>query len=147
MHRRARQSHIGGIIMACFKLTQDDAAWAQFGEAQIYIGDVWDEARSTSMGVGYARWEQGEANAWTVSYDEVLIVVSGTITVQFGQESVTAGPGELIWLEKGTSVVYRGDTAAVVVYVTYPVWGATEESKAASDVLRPVGAPAEASAR
>ena len=133
--------------MACFKLTQDDAAWEQFGEAQIYIGDVLDEARSTSMGVGYARYAHGESNAWTVSYDEALIILGGTFTVEFGKDAVTAGPGELIWLEKGTSVVYRTDTEVTLVYVTYPVWGATEESKAASDVLRPIAAPAEASAR
>jgi len=132
--------------MACFKLTRDDATWVRFGEAKIFLGDVMDEARSTSMGVGYARYEQGESNAWTVTYDEVLVVLQGSFTVRFGHDAVTAGPGELIWLESGTSVVYQADTDVKLVYVTYPVWGSTEGTKASADVLRPIHAPMEQAA-
>lgn len=127
--------------MACYKLTENDAKWVQFGEEQIFLGDVRDESNSTSMGVGYARYANGEFNAWTVTYDEVLIILNGSFGVEFDGRSVTAGPGEMIWLEAGTSLVYKANTEVLLVYVSYPVWGATDGSKANADLLRPVSPP------
>lgn len=128
--------------MACFKLTEHDAAWSQFGESQIFIGDVAHKANSSSMGVDYIRYDKGEANAWAVTYDEVLVILRGSFTVEFDGDAVTAGPGESIWLESGTAVVYRANEETLLVGVTYPVWRSTDGTKAQADVIHAVSSPA-----
>lgn len=126
--------------MARFKYTEQEATWAQVGGSQIFLGDVVDESTSASMGVGYGRYTKGESNEWTVTYDEVLVVHKGRFTVGFEGGAVTAGPGEIIWIESGTSVVYTAEEDAQLIYVTYPVWGATEAVEADSGKLRDVDA-------
>jgi ethanolamine utilization protein EutQ (cupin superfamily) len=130
--------------MAIVKLTQDDAKWQRFGDHDIFLGDVVDDSRSRTMGVGYARYRAGERNEWTVDYDEALIVISGHFTVDApdGSTSVTAGPGEIIWLDAKTPVVYTAEDAVVLAWVTYPVWSLTEGTKEQADVLQSVDSEA-----
>ena len=125
--------------MAGFKFTLDDAKWVQFDSSRIFLGEVVDETNSSSMGVGYARYDAGEANEWTLSYDEALIVLKGSFTVAVGDGEVSAGLGDVLWLEAGTSVVYKANEDAVLVYVSYPMWCSTKGTKANAALLRPVG--------
>jgi ethanolamine utilization protein EutQ (cupin superfamily) len=123
------------------QVTENEAKWAQFDASKIFLGDIMDETNSKSMGVGYARYDKGESNEWTVTYDEVLVILKGSFTVEFDNDSVTAGPGEIIWLEAGTPVVYKAIEEVRLVYVTYPVWGSTEGTKANAGALRAVSSP------
>jgi ethanolamine utilization protein EutQ len=82
-----------------------------------------------------------------VTYDEALIVTRGTysVTSEDGAKT-TADAGELIFLRKGTKVVYSaGETGAEVVYVTYPHWVKAQEASehaALLDGFQPIeGAP------
>jgi ethanolamine utilization protein EutQ len=84
--------------MACCKFTEHEAKWAQFSASKIFLGDMVDETNSPSMGVGYARYDKGESNEWTVTSDGVLVILKGSFTVESDTTSVTASPGEMIWL-------------------------------------------------
>jgi ethanolamine utilization protein EutQ len=104
--------------------TEDADTWYRSGEREIFLSDVLDPSNSESMSVGFARYAPGESNEWVVTYDEALIVTRGayTVTAADGVET-TAGAGEVIFLRKGTSVVYSAkEKGAEVVYVTYPHW-------------------------
>lgn len=127
--------------MAGFKVTQEDASWVRFDSSRIFLGEVVDESNSTSMGVGYARYDGGESNDWTLTYDEALIVLSGSFSVAFGDGEVSAGPGEIIWIEAGTSVVYKAHEDTVLVYVSYPMWRSTEGTKSNAALLNPLNSP------
>jgi ethanolamine utilization protein EutQ len=86
---------------------QDVDTWYRRGDRKIFLGDVLDPSTSESMSVGYARYAPGESNEWVVTYDEALIVTRGafTVTSADGVEA-TARPGEVIFLDAGTPVVY-----------------------------------------
>jgi ethanolamine utilization protein EutQ (cupin superfamily) len=129
--------------MACVTFTEHEAKWTQFSASKIFLGDIVDETNSQSMGVGYARYDKGESNEWTVTDDEVLVILKGSFTVESDTASVTAGPGEMIWLESGTPVVYKANEAVRLVDVTSPVWGSTEGTQATAGVLRAVRSPAD----
>jgi ethanolamine utilization protein EutQ len=103
---------------------EDVDAWYRPGNRRIFLADVVDPGNGESMSVGFARYAPGESNAWTITYDEALIVTKGSFTVaaEDGRET-TAGAGEIIFLRKGTAVVYSAkDEGAELVYVTYPHW-------------------------
>jgi ethanolamine utilization protein EutQ len=118
--------------------------WYQPGNRPIYIADVLDEKSSSPMSVGFARYAAGASNDWTVTYDEVLVITKGTFSVVVDGKATTARAGEAIFLPKGTTLSYRAEEAAEVVYVTYPHWAqATKQSgfAPALDEYRLVSAP------
>ena len=106
------------------KVSSDDAGlrWYRRGDQQLRLADAVDESHGAAMTVGFARYATGESNDWIMSYDEALVVTSGSFAVDSGGESTVAGPGEVIYLSPGTPVVYRAIEDSEVVYVSYPHW-------------------------
>lgn len=115
--------------------TDDVAAWYRARGVEMAIGDVVDGANSDSMSVGFMRYAKGAENAWTVTYDEALVVTKGRFTVDSAAGPRTARAGEVIFLKRGTSVVYRAEEESEGVYVTFPHWfDATRRSELASQL-------------
>jgi ethanolamine utilization protein EutQ len=98
--------------------------WYQSEKREVFLSDVVDPTNGATMSVGFARYAPGESNEWVVTYDEALIVTRGAYSVTSADGvKTTAQAGELIFLDKGTQVVYSAEKAgADVVYVTYPHW-------------------------
>lgn len=128
-------------------------AWHQSEDRQVFLSDVVDKSNGDTMSVGFARYGPNESNEWVVTYDEALIVTRGAYSVTSADGvKTTARAGEVIFLDKGTKVVYSAEQdGADVVYVTYPHWiDAQEKSEHAAflDTFHPVeNAPSPASAR
>jgi ethanolamine utilization protein EutQ len=123
--------------------TSSEAKFYQYADRRIFVGDVLDASNSEAMSAGFYRNEKkGEGNPWLVTYDEVLVVTKGALTVRSAEGPKTATAGEILFLTKGTELVYEAaadDTE--VVYVTYPHWmEAQTRSKHAGllDAFRPV---------
>ncbi len=107
--------------------------WHQPGERRIFLADALDHTSDAAMSVGFARYAAGEHNEWTMSYDEALVITRGVFTVRSATDSVTARPGEVIFLRDGEEIVYQADEDAELVYITHPHWlRATEEGSQAA---------------
>ena len=72
----------------------------------------------TELGTGLARFS-GADFAWTVQYDEVLLVFDGAIEVVIAGEVLRGRKLDSLWLPKGTPLRYRADTA-LVFYAIHP---------------------------
>ncbi len=115
---------------------KDVAAWHQRGDQQIFLGNVLDSLNSDTMSVGFAQYQKGESNEWIVTYDEALIVTKGVFTVRSADGAKTAKAGEVIFLTKGTKVVYQGEEDDTeVVYVSYPHWFDAQRNSEHADLL------------
>lgn len=101
---------------------EDIATWYQHTDRQIFLGGVLDETNSDTMSVGFGRYKKGESNAWVVTYDEVNIVTKGAFTFRTADGEYTARAGEILFITKGTWVVYEAPEYAEFIYVTYPHW-------------------------
>jgi ethanolamine utilization protein EutQ len=110
--------------MSVRRFTAEDAAWFQYGDRQIFVGDVLDSSNGDTMSVGFYRNRtKGGRNEWIVTYDEALVVTKGALTVRSGEGATTARAGEVIFLTKGTQVAYEAaEDGTEFVYVTYPHW-------------------------
>ncbi|TWB67048.1 ethanolamine utilization protein EutQ [Bradyrhizobium sacchari] len=52
-----------------------------------------------------------------------MLVLEGKLTVTSGASTVTAGPGEIVYMPKGETVtIHSHEQGAVTAYVTYPHW-------------------------
>jgi ethanolamine utilization protein EutQ (cupin superfamily) len=78
-------------------------------------------AGSTQLGGGYMRFtSDAEFADWTLTYDEVLFVQAGELTVTSDGGDTVARAGEAILIPKGTKVTYRGRAGTVSFFVLWP---------------------------
>lgn len=80
----------------------------------------------TPLGVGIARMGNARFD-WTVTYDEVLIVLSGQLTVRTKDAVMVAGPHDSIWLPAGSAVTYEA-VDCVAAYAIHPASGNPTET-------------------
>lgn len=87
---------------------------------KVYTHDVFPLKESPRLGCGVMEME-GTTFDWTLNYDEIDYVIEGKLTV-YNREggSVTAGPGEIILIPKGSSIQFSVPEKARFLYITYP---------------------------
>lgn len=86
---------------------------------QAQLTEVCGSGDGTTLGTGYVRMKKASI-PWTIKYDEVLLVLEGTVTVSTPEGDLTANPMDSIWLPSGTKLVYRAEDA-LVFYAIHPV--------------------------
>lgn len=91
----------------------------------VALADVVAETDGSPMAAGYmaidATQPGGGVFAWTLTYDEVDIVLEGELVITRGDEQVIGVPGDVIFIAKGSSITFGTPSAARFVYVAYPV--------------------------
>lgn len=114
-----------------------ETALASFGAGaagvSVALADVVAEADGSPMAAGYmaldATQPGGGVFAWTLTYDEVDIVLEGELVITRGDEQVCGRSGDVIYIAKGSSITFGTPSYARFVYVAYPVNWANVESK------------------
>jgi ethanolamine utilization protein EutQ (cupin superfamily) len=92
-------------------------------DADISVGNLVDERHGGSITIGYGRYAPDQTLAETMAVDDVMIVLEGCISVSTEAGTLTAGPGEIIYMPKGEKVTLRShEEGALTAYVTYPHW-------------------------
>jgi ethanolamine utilization protein EutQ len=101
-------------------LTDHDVPWDELVPG-LELARAITHAGSTQLGGGYMRFAQdAEFADWTLTYDEVLFVHTGELTVMSDGASTTARAGEAILIPKGAKVTYRGRAGTVSFFVLWP---------------------------
>jgi ethanolamine utilization protein EutQ (cupin superfamily) len=92
-------------------------------DGEIFAGNVIDERHGGPITLGFSRYAPDQRLEETILVHDVMIVLEGQLSVSTGEGSVTAGPGEMVYMPKGESVTIRSHAqGAVTAYVTYPHW-------------------------
>ncbi len=86
---------------------------------KVWTRDLFSLEQSPRLGAGLMVMEH-TTFPWTLSYDEIDYVIEGTLTIQSPSGSVTAGPGEVIFIPKGSHIAFSAPEKARFLYVTYP---------------------------
>lgn len=86
---------------------------------KVYTHDLFSLQESPRLGCGIMEMEK-TTFPWTLQYDEIDYVISGSLSICYGDTTVTAGPGELILIPKGSSIHFSVADKARFLYVTYP---------------------------
>lgn len=73
----------------------------------------------SSMSAGFLTIDQSQFD-WTLSYQEVDYVIEGTLTVTIDGKTLTAYPGDVVFVPAGSKVTWGSPDRAKVFYVTYP---------------------------
>lgn len=90
----------------------------------VALTDVVAGADGSPMAAGYmaldATQPGGGTFAWTLTYDEVDIVLEGELVIRRGAEEVRGRPGDVLFIAKGSSITFGTPSYARFVYVAYP---------------------------
>ena len=96
-------------------------------DADIDTANLVDENHGGPITIGYGRYGPDQSLAQTMAVDDVMIVLEGRLTVSNGDLSVTAGPGEIVYMPKGEPIsILAHAEGATTAYVTYPHWRPAE---------------------
>ena len=85
----------------------------------VYTHDLFTLEQSPRLGVGLMVMEK-TTFPWTLNYDEVDYVIEGRLEILINGDTISAGPGELILIPKGSSIRFSVPDKARFLYVTYP---------------------------
>jgi len=86
----------------------------------IWLKDVVVTQDRSPMGAGYMSLDKGEMQ-WTLTYDEIDIVLEGELVITRGQEQVRGKTGDVIYIPKGSSITFGTPSWTRFVYVVFPV--------------------------
>lgn len=97
-------------------------------DADIFVANLVDEKNGGPITIGYGRYAPGQSLTETMAVDDVMIVLEGRLTVSTTAGTVTAGPGEIVYMPKGEAVTIATEgEGALTAYVTYPHWAEVHE--------------------
>ena len=86
---------------------------------QVYTRDLFSLEQSPRLGVGIMEMTD-TTFPWTLHYDEMDYVVSGRLDVLIGGEKISAGPGEVLYIPKGSAIRFSVTGHARFLYFVYP---------------------------
>lgn len=86
---------------------------------KVYTRDLLTLEESPRLGLGLMTMEE-TTFPWHLDYDEVDYVIEGQLNIISGDEVMSAGPGEIIFIPKGSDIQFSVPNKARFIYVTYP---------------------------
>ena len=92
-------------------------------DADIFAANMIDQREGGPITVGFGRYGPNQTLREVLAVDDVMVVLSGKLTVYGPQGAVTGDIGEVIYMPKGEEVtIFSHDEGATTAYVTYPHW-------------------------
>ncbi|SDE65608.1 cupin domain-containing protein [Sporomusa acidovorans] len=76
-------------------------------------------AREGNLCAGFMTFDHAEL-PWLLHYDEADYIIEGEFTLKVGEQRFEAKAGDIIYIPKGSQVVFSSPTFCKVFYVTYP---------------------------
>ena len=86
---------------------------------RVWTRDLFTLEEAPRLGCGLMVMER-TTFPWTLTYDEMDYVIEGRLDILVGGETVSAGPGELIYIPKNSSIQFSVTGHARFLYFVYP---------------------------
>ena len=117
--RRTTAGPIIRLDVSSQKVEESDRLDTGRAADKVYTHDLFSLQESPRLGCGLMVMENTTFD-WTLNYDEIDYVIEGTLTIRSQDGSVTASPGEIILIPKGSKIQFSVPGKARFLYVTYP---------------------------
>lgn len=86
---------------------------------RVYTRDLFSLQESPRLGAGIMEMTD-TTFPWTLSYDEMDYVISGRLDILIGGDRISAGPGEIVYIPKGSAIRFSVTGHARFLYFVYP---------------------------
>ena len=91
-----------------------------FQQDGVKLKDVVTLEEAPRMGCGIMELSNGADFEWTLTYDEMDYVIEGRLDILVDGQTVSAGPGEVLYIPKDTSIQFSVRDKARFLYFVYP---------------------------
>ena len=85
----------------------------------VYTHDLFTLEQSPRLGAGLMEMHR-TTFPWTLNYDEMDYIIEGRLEILVGGERISAGPGEVIYIPKGSTIQFSAPEFARFLYFVYP---------------------------
>lgn len=86
---------------------------------RVWTRDLFTLEESPRLGAGLMVMER-TTFPWTLSYDEMDYVIEGRLDILVDGRTVSAGPGEVVYIPKDSSIQFSVADKARFLYFVYP---------------------------
>jgi len=86
---------------------------------RVWTRDLFTLEEATRLGCGLMVMER-TTFPWTLTYDEMDYVIEGRLDILVDGQTVSAGPGEVLYIPKDTSIQFSVRDKARFLYFVYP---------------------------
>ena len=112
--RQVDPSGIIGIKTSTVKLEPFE------GREDVKLKDITTLEEAPRMGCGIMELTDGASFEWTLTYDEYDIVLDGNLEIEIDGRIVAGGPGDVIYIPKGSHIHFQTPDRAKYAYTVYP---------------------------
>ena len=115
-----RQTIAGGITLIKTKTVKPEPFEVQGEKIEnVYVTDVLTLEESPRLGVAVMEMKKTEF-PWTFKYDELDYVVDGELEIEINNQFVIGKAGDMIYIPKDSSVIFRTKNSARFICIMYP---------------------------
>ena len=107
------------VAVPVLRTTEEDRMDTGNPTDRVYTHDLFTLEQSPRLGAGLMEMED-TTFPWTLNYDEMDYIIEGELSILIGGEKITAGPGEVIYIPKGSSIEFSVSGRARFLYFVYP---------------------------
>lgn len=86
----------------------------------VTLTDVVTGKDHSPMTAGFMGWSRTDSFPWTLDYDEVDYVLEGVLHLGIDGRVLEGKPGDVLYIPKGSKVVFGTPNRVRLFYVTYP---------------------------
>lgn len=86
---------------------------------KVYYKEILSSKESPNMAVGFLKIINSTF-PWQLSYDEIDYILEGDVTIKINGNEYTAYAGDIIYIPKGSDVVWSAKEYTKLLYITYP---------------------------
>jgi len=115
-----RQTITGGITLIKTKTVKPEPFEVQGKKIEnVYVTDVLTLEESPRLGVAVMEMKKTEF-PWTLRYDELDYIIDGELEIEINNQSVIGKAGDMIYIPKDSSIIFRTKNSARFICVMYP---------------------------
>lgn len=119
MTKHVDPSGVLSVKLPQLKETEEDRLDTGNPKDVVYCKDLVTLEESPRLGCGLMVMKDTTFD-WTLEYDEFDYIIEGTLTVIIDGRRISAGPGEVLFVPKSSSIQFSVEGDARFLYVTYP---------------------------
>lgn len=112
-------SGVTSVRLQTVKVDQSNRLDTGRATDEVYTKDLFTLEESPRLGCGVMEMRETTFD-WTLNYDEIDYVIEGHLDIIIDGRKVSADPGELILIPKGSKIKFSVPNYSRFIYVTYP---------------------------
>ena len=89
-------------------------------DRNVGLTDVVTGKDRSPMTAGFMSWSRADSFPWTLDYDEMDYVLEGVLQIGIDGRVLEGKPGDVLYIPKGSKVMFGTPSRTRIFYVTYP---------------------------